>query len=113
MSVGIIGLLIFLLFACNPAPERLPDPTLTIPQATPTAPEPTATVPKDSQEQDPFPLSGPGPYHVGKLTYRTTDASRDNREVILTFWYPAVQPADSTSSRYTHGAGLLDKRDKR
>ncbi len=42
-----------------------------------------------------FPLSEPGPYSVGiQNMISFTDASRNDREVNLTIWYPAAEPQD-------------------
>jgi predicted dienelactone hydrolase len=45
-----------------------------------------------------LPLSEPGPYHVGTRTFTREDASRDNRQVGITVWYPALRPQESTYS---------------
>lgn len=66
------------LVACSPA-------TTTVPQA-------TATMPQTTQGPAPLPLSESGPYHVGTRTFTRDDASRDNRQVGITVWYPALQP---------------------
>jgi predicted dienelactone hydrolase len=74
------------------APTPVP-PTAPPPQATATPEHVAATAaPETTQEPVPFPLSEPGPYHVGKQTSSFEDASRDNRRVWITVWYPAVQP---------------------
>jgi predicted dienelactone hydrolase len=53
----------------------------------------------------PFPLSKPGPYDFGtRQNYEFTDTARDNREVSLTVWYPAVLPDDSPPSDYNFDA---------
>lgn len=63
-----------------------------------TVPQATATVPMVTEEPAPLPLSEPGPYHMGERRYKFVDTNRDSREVNITVWYPAVLPADSTSS---------------
>jgi hypothetical protein len=78
-SLGIIGILMLSLCACNPA-----------------TPEATATILPATQEPTPLPLSEPGPYHTGKRTYTFVDASRDGRDISISIWYPAVEPAGST-----------------
>jgi predicted dienelactone hydrolase len=42
----------------------------------------------------PFPLSEPGPYFVGRQDYRIIDKSRNNREILVEFWYPAKEKMD-------------------
>ncbi len=43
--------------------------------------------------KDPFPLAMPGQYQFStKMNIKFTDASRDDREVGLYVWYPAVLP---------------------
>ncbi len=74
----------FALVACCP-------PITTMPQA-------TATMPQATQELAPLPLSELGPYHVGTHTFTRGDASRDNRQVGITVWYPALRPQESTYS---------------
>jgi hypothetical protein len=49
-----------------------------------------------TQEPAPYPLSEPGPYYVGKRSFALEDASRGNRRVSITVWYPAVQSEGST-----------------
>ena len=78
------------LAACGPA-------TTTMPQA-------TATMPQVTQEPAPLPLSEPGPYHVGKRTFAFEDASRGNRRVSITVWYPALGSEGSASSAPTSDA---------
>jgi len=122
-SLGMFGLVMIMLFACNPtaeispqatttitsAPENdLPDtatPTITpnaitivpLDTATPTPPPLNTTVaPTDTQEPAPFSLSDPGPWSVGKRFYRFQDPSREGRVVEIAVWYPAVLLADQT-----------------
>ena len=78
VSLGIIGILLYLLVACSPA-------TATAPPAT-------------------YPLAESGPYHVGMRTIKLVDESRGGRQVSVTVWYPAVSPADTTSSEATRDA---------
>jgi len=52
----------------------------------------------------PYKLAESGPYHVGMRTIQLVDESRGGRQVSVTVWYPAVQPADSTSSAPTRDA---------
>jgi len=78
------------LLACGPA-------TTIVPQA-------TATMPSTTQELAPFPLSEPGPYHAGKRTFAFEDASRDDRPVSITVWYPALRPEGSSGAVFQVGA---------
>jgi len=52
----------------------------------------------------PYKLAESGPYHVGMRTIKLVDDSRGDRQVSITVWYPAVQPADSPSSAPTRDA---------
>jgi hypothetical protein len=52
--------------------------------------EVTATIPQAYQESAYYPLSEPGPYHVGKCQFRFEDANRDIRPVGISVWYPVV-----------------------
>lgn len=67
-------------------------PTSIIAHATAIIPSATATVPTTAQEPPSLPLSEPGPYAMSKRIYVFEDASRDNRKVSFTVWYPAVRP---------------------
>jgi len=52
-----------------------------------------------------LPLSEPGPYTVGiRRNINFVDASRNNREVGLTIWYPAVKPDASASEPISDAA---------
>ncbi|MGD9092899.1 MAG: hypothetical protein PVF74_08615, partial [Anaerolineales bacterium] len=65
----------------------------------PTTLSPTTTpIAQVSQEPSPFPLTESGPYLSGKRTYQLLDASRGNRPVNITVWYPALRPPGSSSS---------------
>lgn len=64
---------------------------------------PTA-MPQAARESAPFPLSEPGPYHAGWRRFAFEDPSRDNRPVTITVWYPALEPAGSTSRSPTRDA---------
>ena len=102
-----------LLHACSPATVTLPEATATAPEvtatapeattsapeATTTAPEATQTAPVITEAPAAFPLSEPGEYYVGKHSFIAEDASRDNRKVYMTVWYPALPPADPTYFR--------------
>lgn len=99
-------LVMIMLAACDPAtgtlsqatatlPQAtatLPRATATLPHATATLPQATATVPQASSEPVQLPLSELGPYFPGKRTFTFEDTSRENREVSIDLWYPAVRP---------------------
>ena len=98
-----------LLLACLLASCRAPT---TVPSTAPTTPaRPTATMPhatevvnlEITQEPVPFPLLEPGPFYAGKRKYAFEDASRDNRPVGITVWYPAVQPEGSGGTKLQVG----------
>ncbi|MBE0685497.1 MAG: hypothetical protein IH585_05810 [Anaerolineaceae bacterium] len=61
--------------------------------------QPTSTrkvYPKKPTETGPLPLSLPGPFHVGiRRNINYVDISRNNREVSLTIWYPAIRSSES------------------
>ncbi len=112
-SLGTMGMVPLLLFACNPATLTSPDAKATITQATApiqdaltpmTAPEVMATVPVVTQEPAPLPLSEPGEYHMGVRALASEDAKRGNRPVGITVWYPALQPPSSTGRSPTRDA---------
>ena len=88
--LGRVGIVICLLAACSP--------TLT------KTSQVTETVPADTHEPSPLPLSKPGPYGVGLRKFTFTDPTRNDREVSISVWYPAVQPVGSTSSNYIRDA---------
>jgi predicted dienelactone hydrolase len=56
-----------------------------------------------TQEPVPFPLTEPGPYYAGKRKYAFEDASRDNRPVAITVWYPALPPEGSSGPKFQVG----------
>ena len=87
---GRVGILICFLAACSPSITK----TSQI----------TETVPADTHEPTPLPLSEPGPYGVGMRRFTFTDPARDDREVTISVWYPAVQPAGSTSIGFIRDA---------
>ncbi|MCJ7623634.1 MAG: hypothetical protein MUO76_09040, partial [Anaerolineaceae bacterium] len=64
----------------------------------------SATVPPAAQEPAFFPLSEPGPFHVGTRTFSARDTSRETRLINITVWYPALQPQESTVSGPTKDA---------
>lgn len=89
------------LAGCNPTTST-PSPSLPAPGTSliPTQPPPTQAQPTqleataDPQEvslAEAFPLSGNGPYFVGTRTHTVVDASRDNREIDLVIYYPALE----------------------
>ncbi len=80
LSLGTI--VMFLLGACSP--------TTTLPTS---HPQVTAAVPTDIQPLSGYPLSGQGPYHVGVRSYTFSDDSRNDREVTISVYYPALAQA--------------------
>jgi predicted dienelactone hydrolase len=105
-SLGTIGIMLLLLLACTPATVTSPSATATVTQATTLQQEPATptTVPVVTQEPASLPLSEPGEYHVGWLTLDSEDASRGNRRVLISVWYPAQQLPNSTGSGPTRDA---------
>jgi predicted dienelactone hydrolase len=97
----IIGIALFLLSGCArtteiPAPPPQATAT-TLPQATPTVPpQPTATTVQATQTPNPFPLAEYGKYQVGTHSLTATDPSRENRQVDITIWYPAILKTEGT-----------------
>src|SRR5512147_1242377 len=78
--LGGVGIAICLIAACSPS-------TTIIPLV-------TETTPADSDEPAPLPLSEPGSYGVGMRKYTITDPGRDDREVEISVWFPAVKPTE-------------------
>ena len=54
----------------------------------------------------PYPLAEPGPYFTGKRKASFEDASRGNRRVSVTLWYPALLPEGATGTGVKLMAGL-------
>ena len=88
MITLVIGLM---LSACSPQQTQSTPISTSTNAPTVTMPSATATIPLVIQESDPFPLSEPGPYYVGKLDYTIVDESRNDRQIELTIWYPALK----------------------
>lgn len=63
-------------------------PSSTSTRTASTLPTASADIPKP----DPFPLSKPGDLKTGRLEFAFKDPDRDNREVSIFIWYPAVIP---------------------
>ena len=95
--------IIFGLFACSneveTAPQTFPaelpaTPTIRmVPSQTPTQLQSPTATPLPITPSDPalYPLSEHGIYEFGKRAYTFNDANRDNRQVRVTVWYPAVR----------------------
>jgi predicted dienelactone hydrolase len=91
---------------------QTPTVSTSIPAVTTTPPatiqEPTLSPPTVVQEPtsspEPYslPLSDFGPNFIGKRTYNFVDGSRNDRQVGITVWYPAIKPEDFT------GTSLVD-----
>lgn len=80
----------------NPSPSiQAPSTTLPPTQAPATQVQPTlsptTTPPQENSLAEAFPLSGNGPYFVGTRTHTVVDVSRDNREIDLVIYYPAIE----------------------
>ena len=88
--LGGVGIVICLLAACSPTIMKTS--------------QVTETAPADTREPTPLPLSEPGPYGVGMRKYSFTDAARNNREVAISVYYPAVQPSTPPSYGFTRDA---------
>ncbi len=110
-----IILVIFVLFvsACSPSARTMPSLStqpqiaassttiIQIETATPTMKIGTAapTIPATkTQEPVSFDLSEPGPFFAGNRAYTFVDPSRNNREIIVILWYPALEQKDSLGS---------------
>jgi len=96
----VTALTVLALVACTPA-------TTVGPQVTPTMPQPTEKAVSVAVTQEPasFPLTEPGPYYGGKRKYAFEDASRNNRPVAITVWYPALLPEGSGGTKLLVGTG--------
>jgi len=68
-SLGTIGIVLLFLVACGP-----------------------------THDSAAYELAERGPYHVGMHTIKLVDDSRGGRQLSVTVWYPAVGPADPTST---------------
>jgi predicted dienelactone hydrolase len=100
------GLIILIMSGCSTSTVKPKPPSLaTTPQPTPT-PGPTSTAQPSatltstqplSPDSNPFPLLEPGPYMSGRRSYSLQDASRGNRPVGITVYYPAIRPPGSSS----------------
>jgi predicted dienelactone hydrolase len=53
-----------------------------------------------------FALADPGPYATGTRNYTFVDTSRNNRQVRVTMWYPAVVATDETGRSLRRNAPL-------
>jgi predicted dienelactone hydrolase len=90
--------------ATLPATAPVPPPTATTPQpsaatSTATAPPATAAVVPATPQPAAFPLAEPGLYGVGKRRILYQDATRNDREVRVTVWYPAVAEGENGAAR--------------
>lgn len=62
--------------------------------ATTTTPA-TIVPPQGTPGQSAFPLSEPGPFYVGTKYVTLIDPSRNNREIQVSIWYPALEQKDA------------------
>jgi predicted dienelactone hydrolase len=92
-----VGLLLTVTLASCATATSVP-PTSAPAQATATvegAAEETIAA-ESTEEPVPFPLTEPGPYRVGVREFSAMDAGRDDREVGIRVWYPALGPEGAT-----------------
>ncbi len=85
------------LFACSSPPLATPEVSQSAATALQTATVAAASPAEETKPQV-LPLSLPGPYAVGWRSFSAKDATRADRLVGLTFWYPAKQPPNAASS---------------
>ena len=115
-AIGKIFVLIIFLGACSQSNTPLPVETTTIVPVSPvqqqeaekptTAPQTTMVAPADTPDPPAFPLAEPGPYIVSRRSYMIEDASRGNRKVSISVWYPAVVPEGTLVSPLWVGKDL-------
>ena len=104
-----LGLLLaWMLASCGTPAAVQPTATTTPVPPTATMPQATATIQQVAekavgtgvtQESAPFPFSEPGLYHVGVREVSAQDTNRNDREVSIRIWYPAVWPDGETKKR--------------
>ncbi len=80
-----IGLGIFILLACSSTTT-------------------TKIPPQNTREPASFLLSEPGPYYAGNVEYTLIDDSRNDREIKLLIWYPALKQTDADGQAIVHDA---------
>jgi len=78
-------------------PSNTSQPTVTMPSA-------TATIPLVTQEPVTLPFSEPGPYYVGKWKHTIVDERRNDRQIELTIWYPALKKTTDEGRPITFNA---------
>ena len=98
------------LFACGSLPDEqgIPTPEATNPRATQQELVQETGQPEEPSYQNPFPLAEPGSYWIGKRSYDFIDATRNNREVGIVVWYPALPPEAGGSKRIAYLDEELD-----
>ena len=72
--------------------HRTPTPTATATKESPPLIPTPSQQPTASPEPYLLPLTAYGPNFIGKRIYNFVDESRDNRQVGITVWYPAIKP---------------------
>ena len=92
------------LVACSSAPAATPPSPTVRPQGQAQVVQATTEPSVAPSESDLYPLSTPGPYHVGTRKYAAQDPARENRKVSITMWYPAVRPEGATHNRPSRDA---------
>ena len=101
---ALVVLVAGLMLSCATPTQVPPTAASTSSPRTTTMPHATEVVnAENTQEPVPFPLLEPGPYYAGKRKCAFEDASRDNRPVGITVWYPAVQPEGSSGTKLLVG----------
>lgn len=97
-----LAICLFLAFGCSsPTEKPTPVPPVTL---QPTIPSATAE-PTPTGEPVSYPFSEAGPYNFGtRQNYKFTDASRDDRTISITVWYPAILPDGAPPSDYNFDA---------
>ena len=101
MITLVIGLTIF---ACSPQQTQSTPISTSTNAPTVTMPSATATIPLVTQEPVTLPFSEPGPYYVGKWKHTIVDESRNNRQIQITIWYPALEQTDDDGRTITLNA---------
>lgn len=97
--------------ACTPQAETTLPAEATVPPTSP--PKPTETPPPASTATSseptltpvtvPLELSQPGPLFTGKRTFTFADPARDDREVKVTIYYPAIKPEGYKGTMASNG----------
>jgi len=98
-SIGVLGIVLFLLGACGPSSETIPSATATLPLSST-----STSLPVETREPPPFPFSERGPYWTGNRLYTFVDESRDGRKIEVQIYYPALKEANEQGGTVTRNA---------